>query len=205
MINTRIANGKGAENFAEVDSYNSVKVNLSEKELPAIGTQNRRRYYSETLSATNVDGSVTPQTFEIASDTTGEFDIIIQQIIMIMSDGTQSPAKYGALSALTNGVDLFIEEGGEITYLLEAAKTGGTLLVQSGLPNPFGSGTGVNVMSNWATNDDALVVTIDLERIVPGGLRLGRGVRDRFCFVVNDDLTGLSDQFLTFQGYKLYK
>jgi len=205
MINTRIANGKGVENFAEVDSYNSIKVNLSEKELPAIGTQNRSRYFTQTLSGMNVDGSVTPQVFELASDVAGEADIYIEKIILIVADASCVPNKYGAVTALTNGVDLFIEEGGTTTYLLSSATTGGELVIQSGIPSPFGAGTSVNVLSKYLTNDDALVVTLDIGNSIPNGLRLGRGVRDRICFVVNDDLTGLTEHFLVFQGYKLFK
>ena len=205
MIVTELRDGTGDGNGARVDKNNSLRVNHSIPELDPIGTVNRIRYYKSEMLNTNVDGSVTPVEFELFSDDTSTYDIFLQRIILIMSDGTQSPSKYGALPALTNGVDLYIEQGGEKTYLLEKAKTGGNLLIQSGLPTPFGASTSVNVLPKWDSNNDALVVTMDLHNLLPDGVRLGRGVKDRIVFVVNDDLTGLTEQFLTLTGHKIYE
>jgi len=206
MIDVKITNGAGDSTPAKVDKYNSIKVNISEPEIPETGTQNRKRFFSETVSGMNVDGSVTSQTFDLTSDATNNYDIKINNIVLVLSDSAINPKNYGNVSPLTNGVDLLVKEGGDTTYLVEKAKTGGNLLAQSGLPSPFGSGTGVNVLSNWSTNDDALVVTWDITQIMGGqGIRLGRGIRDKICFCVNDDLTGLVEHFIIFQGYKLYE
>jgi hypothetical protein len=195
----------------DIDGSGALKTYTGFGPLSKSGVPNRARYLTGVLGSTgidsgtlnmNVDGSVTDQIFYVSSHP--DYDIFIQSIILVIADSAVAHSNYGNVSALTNGVDLIFQESGEETFLLKEAKTGGQVLVQSGLNVPFGDGATVNELTNWTGTTDAQVIQWPVATFVPNGLRLGRGNKDRIEFQVHDDLTGLTEHTLRVFGYRLF-
>ena len=178
---------------------------------PAAGTSNRTQFLTGNLGSTglgfgttnlNVDGSVTPQSFYVEAAT--DYDIHIQQINIIIIDGSISHSKFGAITALTNGFDIYATESGNQTYFIQNAKTGGEVIVQSGIGKPFGDAATAFIIPNFSGNSDGMIITIPVFQFVPDGLRIGRGTSDRLTAVVKDNLTGLDGLQVVVFGYKNY-
>ena len=176
--------------------------------LPA-GTPNPHQYLAGALGSTglgsgsinqNVDGSTTPQGFYIEAHS--DYDIHIMQITIVVGDGSVTHNKFGAISELTNGWDLLLTEAGVDTALITKAKTGGELILQSGLGRPFGAGADSFELTAYSGALDAQIVTIPIGQFIPNGLRIGRGTTDRLVATVNDDLTGLTDLSALVYGFK---
>lgn len=197
---------------ADIDPDGGLYSTSLEGALPPVGSQNRRRPFIERVDIHQggTNGSVTPVTYDLLSaDTTGTFDYYIQSIIHVISDGTQNYSKYGAIAALTNGVDMFTEIGGDTDYLYQSVKTGGECLLWATTATLFPADPGT--ITSWASNDNALVAVFDLNELIPptgggiGGIRIGRGTLDALKFTVNDNLTQLSDHFVFVKGFRLYE
>lgn len=202
-INAEIKDGLGNGYAAEVAYTHAIKTYIDTPPLSPVGTKNRKRFFKETTTPLLVNGSVTP--FEYAINPSNDYDIYITRIVWVVSDGTQNLSKFGALTALTNGCDLVVRELGTDTYLIDKAKTGGDLIVGSGMFSVFGSGTSVNVVTSWASASDALIAIFDIASIMGEGIRIGRGSKDKIFIKINDNLTALDDHFVEFFGYKLYE
>lgn len=204
-LNVKIKDGDGTGNTCFVNSFRALRVTNHVPELQPSGSLNRKRLHSEVLSGLNVDGSTIPVEFKIEGDQTEEYDLFITRIVITISDGTTSHSKYGAISKLSNGTDFYVVENGVKTFLIEKAKTGGELIVKSGMFSPYGDGSTVGEVTSWSSNDNAQVVVMDFNQIITGGLRIGRGTFDYFGATVNDNLTALSDHFVQVIGYRLYE
>lgn len=223
-IKHRIVDGNGGGSEAQVTDYHALVVAsvpatasvLSDLTTSLKGTSlsgedtTIPRYYNTQLSlnggGVNVDmvgdGSVTPLHFWITSEELA--DIIINQIVIVLADNTVATNKFGALAALTNGWELKVTQNGVDTFIIEKAKTGGEILVQSGMNNPFGTGGDVNEITMFVGSDDALITTIPLDRYIPGGLRLTHGTTDKITAIVNDNHIGLTQLRVRCIGYKQY-
>lgn len=204
-IKTVIAAGNGTGDTAHVNEYRALRVTNFPAELLPTGTINRKAIHSSVLAGLNVNGSVLPVEFKIEGDPEEKYDLFITRIVITISDTTTSHNKYGAINKLQTGTDFYIVENGEKTLLMSEVKTGGELIVKSGMFSAYGDGTTVNEVTSWAANDNAQVVVMDFNQIIKGGLRLGRGTFDYFGVMVNDNLTSLSDHFIQVIGYKLYE
>jgi len=207
-INVNIQDPKSSV-LAKVTKNLALTVTDIDGELPPLGKPNRKSIFIRKLDSvgdgtgtTNqaVDGSSTNQRFFLNADNENDIHIIAAEIVI--KDSSISHDKFGALNALTNGFDLKIRESGVETTLLDSVKTGGDLILQSGLFNPFGSGSELNEIPVTGVSEGAQVVTFVFGQLVPEGLRLGRSSFDRLESIVKDDLTGLIDFFVLAMGYK---
>lgn len=211
MLKTQLVGGTGKSIEAQVSDYNALSTHVLTAPLQSIGTKNRMVPFVTKIDLHNggTDGSVTPVDYTLlVSDASSEFDYYVQSIVLVISDGTQNYSKYGAIAALTNGVDLYSTIRGDIDYIMEGAKTGGEVLIWAAMDEIFP--TNPAIISGWSTNDDALVSIFDIKAMIPGtgglsGLRIGRGTKDSLTFTVNDNLTALSDHFIFVKGFKLYE
>jgi hypothetical protein len=208
-INIQDGGGNGRKAF--VDAYNALCVSLRDPAIPDVGEPSRLQYYNAIVGSTgadsgttnmNVNGGSTSQEFYIESN--NNYDIRIMQIVIVFSDTAVAHNNFGNVGALTNGWDLIIKESGVETKIINAAKTGGQVIAQSGLTNAYGNGTTSFELSNWTGTEDAQTVVIDAARLVPGGIRIGRGTKDRLISRVNDDLTGLVEFTVRVLGYRHY-
>lgn len=208
----KIKSGGGKKgNHAKVTDNDAVQVALVLPDLPPSGTPPRRRPFTAKIDIHNggTNGSVTPVEYTLVeSDPTNTFNYWVQTITVVISDGTQNYSKYGALAALTNGIDIFSEIQGTTDYLARGAKTGGELLILAASGEIFP--TNPAAITGWSTNDDALVAVFDLNEQIPeagglSGIEIGRGTFDKLCIRINDNLTALSDHFVIVKGFKLYE
>ena len=212
-LNVNIEDGGGSERQAKVDKNNALVTSVVESDVPPIGEPNRFQYFTSLLSVDgavrpninsltdmNVDGSTTSQTFFLQSQE--EFDIHIMTLIIVIADNAVVHNNFGNISALSNGWDLAIIESGEEQKIIDAAQTGGQVLLQTGMFAPYGNGATVNELVNHTGGTDAQTIQLPLWQLVPGGLRLGRGTQDRIVSTINDDLTGLNEFTVRCLGYK---
>jgi hypothetical protein len=189
-----IVNGEGGQKrSALVDNNFALRTAAAVPEVLPSGTPNRARYFNDFLyNGLNpemaVDGSVTPVEYAIAASE--EYDLYITKLIILIASGQIQNNKFGDLPALTNGWSLYVVEQGLTTFILDAVTTTGELTIESG-----GVATS---LANWnPANDNARSIVVDLANAFPfetqRGLRIGRGSRDKFAALVQDDLSGLSE------------
>jgi len=168
--------------------------------LPKQGIRSRLRYFTQITTGMNIDGSVTPQEFDLATSQPG-FDIKIMGISIFIADSSVDHSKFGDIPALANGWDLKIREAGEDLFLINKAQTGGEVIAQAGGARPFGSDATSFTLSKVTAITDAQLVWIPIREYVPNGIRIGRGTEDKLMAIVNDDLTGLTEFSVTVFGY----
>lgn len=191
---------------AEVNGEGSLSVSVIERDTPNIGATSRYQYFSALLGSTgadsgttnmNVNGAVTPQTFYVPAYT--DYDGRITKIVIVMVDGSIAYNKFGAVAALANGFSISLIDAGVETFIINAAKTTGELITTSGEALSF------NTLANFnATNENAFILEIDIDKLVPGGIRIGRGTLSKVVARVADDLTGLTSLTVRLLGYKHY-
>lgn len=211
MIRVQLQDGTGDKREARITSSNALLVASTTSDVPPVGTPNKFRYFNSLLGSTgadsgitnmNVDGSVTKQVFCINSSP--DYDIHIMGIVIVIADTAVVHNKFGNIAALTNGWDLKFYEQGEPTNIMNAAKTGGEVIAQSGFGHAFGNGGVSFELSNWTGTTDAQGIYLDLANIIPDGLRIGRGTTDRIDSGINDNLTGLTEFTVRALGYRHY-
>lgn len=210
-VSFNLEDGLNTNKKAAVDAYNALCVSLRDPAIPAIGEPSRLRYFNDIVGSTgagsgttnmNVDGSSTAQEFYIAADP--DYDIRVMSIIIVIADSAIVHSNFGNVGALTNGWDLTMTEAGLDTKIISAAKTGGQVIAQSGLTNAYGDGATSFELTNWTGTEDAQTIVIDVAKLVPGGIRIGRGTKDRLRSIVNDDLQGLTEFTVRALGYRHY-
>jgi hypothetical protein len=204
-----IKDGTGSKREAKVDSRHALEVAVVIPDTPDEGAPNRLRYFSGLVGSTgtdsgvtsmNVDGSGTPAEFFIGSDP--EFDIKITRAIIFIEDSNQSNKTFGFLTELSIGWDLKIEESGEETILIDKAKTNGEVLFQVSPPIFGTNDKALNNIGDTTGTNQGFLVDFDIEKAVPGGVRLGRGTQDKIVSVINDSLLGLTDFTVRLIGYR---
>lgn len=205
-----IADGTGTNFKAKVTNQHELLVTQSSNpSFPDPTSANQLQYYSKLLGSTgsdsgitnmNVDGSSNPVEFFIKAEP--EFDIRIMNIVITIIDGVINHNKFGAISILANGFDLSVTEQGQDTFIIEKAKTNGEILQKSGTLNFFGNSTSVNVIPNFSSANDALIINIPISQYIPGGFRIGINGVDSLQVTINDDLEGLVDMSVRALGYK---
>ena len=151
----------------------------------------------------NVDGSTTPEEFFIKA--VQDSDIHILAIIIVFADSLIAHNNFGNVSPLANGWDLIVTESGDATPLIDKAKTGGEVIIQSGAFWPYGTGVDTWELSNFSGVSDAQLINLPVGEIIPGGIRLGRGTLDKITSIINDDLTGLINFEVRVIGYKHFR
>jgi len=182
---------------------------------PEPETPNIHRYCSGVLTLTgaqpygsagsnmNVDGSVTPQIFYM--DAQPDFDFHIMHFAIVLADLSVSHNLFGKLNPLVNGFSLRSIDEGVTSCIISNARTGGELIAQSGLTEPYGSEAKSWELTNWSdSGDDATTVAIPISRFMPNGIRIGRGTTTKIEAEVKDDLTGLSLFEIIYFGYRNY-
>jgi len=207
-VDTSIIDAKSKQHV-QVARNQSLTTNQVEPDLPPIGTKNVFRYFTQKLADEagltnmNVDGSTTPQEFFIKA--VQDSDIHILAVIVVIADSLIAHNNFGNIFPLTNGWDLIVTESGEETPLIEKAKTGGEVIIQSGAFWPYGTGVDTWELSNFTGVSDAQLINLPVGQIIPGGIRLGRGTIDKVTSIVNDDLTGLINFEVRVIGYRHFR
>jgi hypothetical protein len=141
-----------------------------------------------------VDGSSTNQDFYIKADPL--VDIYINSISVIIGDGGSPNLNgYGALSALTNGVEwiYFTQDEGE--YQLHDGIKSNLEFIRIGVnTGAIGDSTTAYLadVSGGGTEKSYMpIIDISESFGMPWGVRLVKGTTDKIVFRIKDDLTGL--------------
>lgn len=198
MIDVQLTDGRGRSNRAKVNGEGELSVVVHphpprDEEISALPFRN----YFE-LSGSNdmtVNGSVNSQDFVI--NAAQDFDIYIKSISVVIGDGgTPALNKFGALSALTNGVEwvYFTQEQGEY-QLHEGIKTNLEFIRLAVDTAAIGTGTDAFLADvSGGGTEKSYLPNIDIAETygMPYGLRLTKGSTDKLIFRVKDDLTGLT-------------
>jgi|GEM_PF-6895264 len=159
-----------------------------------------RQYFTDTgvsggTSDMNVNGSTNFVDYYISAQS--KYDVYIKYITVEIGDGG-SPAlnKFGALTALSNGVSFYWDTQTEPLYELhEGIKTNKEFIRIAS--DTAGIGTGVDAfladVSGGGT-EKSYLPNMDCAEIygLPWGLRLRKGTNDKLIFRVQDNLSGLS-------------
>lgn len=159
-----------------------------------------RQYFTDNgiKSGSNimrVDGSTNYVDFCISSSS--DYDIYIKYITVEIGDGgTPALNKFGALTALTNGVAFYWDSQIEPLYELhEGIKTNKEFIRIAS--DTAGIGTGLDAfladVSGGGT-EKSYLPNMDMNEIygLPWGLRLKRRTNDKIIFRIQDNLTGLT-------------
>jgi hypothetical protein len=141
------------------------------------------------------DGSVSYADFYITASP--DYDIYIKYITVEIGDGgSPSLNKFGALSALTNGVAFLWDTQQEPEYILhEGIKTNKEFIRVASDTGAIGTGVEAYLADvSGGGTEKSYLPNMDMKEIygLPWGLRLKKGTLDRLIFRVQDNLTNLS-------------
>ena len=135
-----------------------------------------------------VDGSTTNADFVISAD--ADYDYFIKAINIKLADAGAKFNLFGALTALTNGVEF-----------LWQSQAVGELVIHDGIKDNLEwfrlaniSPTIIDLSGGGA---DAVVVTVDMKILFSSnwGVRLQKGTNDKLIFRVRDNLSAGLDEF----------
>lgn len=197
-IKTKLLDGTGSSNFAKVDDEGAVHT-IEHPHPPLVEEESVLPYrmrFTNDLGDTdmNVDGSTTFVDFHV--DSSPDFDIFIKTIFVEIGDnGSPALNKFGALTALSNGVAWIYFNQFEGEYILHEGIKTNKEFIRIGI-DTHGIGTGVDAyladVSGGGTEKSYLPI-IDLSEMygLRYGVRLRRNTTDKLVFRIQDDLTGL--------------
>ena len=150
---------------------------------------------THSTASMNVDGSSTPVVFAVKPDGVQKGDLV--RMILDLRDNTAMDFEsFGGISALTNGCVIRINNGDGTYRHLNNFKSNGDIIEQafdhSFLTNNGGSGRGFTARLTWGGPSKHGVV-----------IRLNSARGESLEFVVQDNLTGLTQMHWSCQGHEL--
>jgi hypothetical protein len=198
MIEFRLSDGRGGKHAAKVNGEGELSVVVhphppkdeEESALPF-----RERFSTDAgATAMAVNGSVTNAEYSIRAQE--GFDIYIKHISVVIGDnGSPALNKFGALSALSNGVKwTWDNRTVGVIELHDGIKTNLEFIRTGNMTAGVGDGTTafLSDVSGGGT-EASYLPQIDLAGLfgMPYGVRLRKGSSDRMTFTVRDDLSTL--------------
>lgn len=170
-----------------------------------------RQYFTDNGTSTgsndlSINGSSTSQDFYISASE--DYDIYVKYISAEIGDGgSPSLNKFGALTALTNGVAFywFTQEQGEYE-LHEGIKTNKEFIRISTDTGAIGTGVEAYLADvSGGGTEKSYLPNMDLSENygLPWGLRLKKGSTDKVIFRVQDNLTGLTTFNIVSYGIRI--
>ena len=157
-----------------------------------------RQYLTDDGMATGdkdmvVDGSTTAVEFWVNAGS--DDDRYITTLSFIIVDVNATLDKFGNVTALTNGCQLYYETLAQTITIHDALKTNFDFVrLCMGQP-AFGDAMTAFRASNVVGNSEGYIPVLDLRRLVPPfGIKLDRGTTQRLVLTVRDDCTGI-DRF----------
>jgi hypothetical protein len=197
MLDVKIHDGTGTGRYAKISEEGTLNVvvhphpPIGEPIAPLPFSQ-----YFENNGSNNmvVNGSVTPVEFSI--NAIQQRDIYIKSLTVQISDPGARLDRFGAITALTNGIKFFYKsnETGDIV-ISEAIQTNLDFFRDATGGKGFGSGA-----SSWLADiqggagEDTYFPEIDftIRFGLQWGLRLRKQTEDKLVFMVQDNLAGVS-------------
>jgi hypothetical protein len=201
MIKVHLSDGYGKGNRAKVNGEGELGV-VVHPHPPAdeiVTVLPFRQYFTTdgTSSGSNdmiVNGSTTAVDFYV--EAVPEYDIYINSISVEIGDsGSPNLNSFGALSALTNGIEWIYFNQDQAEYQLhDGIKTNKEFIRLSNLRGAFGDGSSAFLADvSGGSSTKSYLPSIDISENfgMPWGLRLQKGTTDKLIFRVRDALAGL--------------
>jgi hypothetical protein len=198
MIDFRLADGRGKNNFAKVNGEGEISV-VVHPHPPRDEEENALPFRARFLASAGssdmaVDGSTTPVEFYVSAN--DEKDIYLKYISVTIGDnGSPALNKFGAVSELANGVKWTWDSQDEGEIILHDGIKTNLEFIRTG--NDSGAvGTGAD---SWLSDvsgggtEKSYLPSIDLAELfgLAYGVRLRKGTNDRMTFTVRDDVSSL--------------
>jgi hypothetical protein len=199
MLNSHIVDGFGSGNRLRINGEGemNVVVHPHPPTDEAILTKPYRSRFATAAGATTmvVDGSSTNVEFTISSDT--DFDTYVKVISVIIGDGgTPTLNKFGALTALTNGVEIsFSTQDIGSSIIHDGIKTNLEFIRLGSLTGAIGTGADAYLADvAGGGSEKSYLPTIDLAQTfgLQYGIRLRKSSTDKIIIKIRDDLTALT-------------
>ena len=150
-----------------------------------------------------VNGSVTNQDFYVAAR---DYDVYINTIVFEIADAGAVLNQFGALAALTNGLEFYYFNQTQGKYTIESGlKTNYDMIKLANFQPAYGTGNAAFQLTNAITASEAYVGVIDLEDVfgLQWGLKLKKDTTDRVGFIVKDNITGLDAMTIKVYGIRV--
>jgi len=200
MITSRIIGDNGKQLKINGEGEISVNVHTHPPTDEVVESLPFRTYFENAGSNDMiVNGSSTPVEFSVNSD--ADFDYYIKSLSVKLADATSQFNEFGALTALSNGVDFewVSQRVGAIT-IHDGIKDNIEWFRLSNTPITINS-----IIDLSGGGADAIVVQIDLAQLFgnPWGVRLEKDTTDKLLFRVNDNLAGLDEFNIIAYGTKI--
>jgi hypothetical protein len=150
-----------------------------------------------------INGSVTNQDFYVAAR---DYDVYINTIVFEIADAGAVLNQFGALAALTNGLEFYYFNQTQGKYTIESGlKTNYDFIKLANFQPAFGTAANSFQLTNAITASEAYVGVIDLEDVfgLQWGLKLKKNTTDRVGFIVKDNITGLDAMTIKVYGIRV--
>ena len=198
MVDIRLADGRGKQNFAKVNGEGEISV-VVHPHPPRDEEENALPFRARFLdSAGSFDMAVDGSTNEVAYSVSAndEKDLYLKYISVTIGDnGSPALNKFGSISALTSGVSWTWDSQDEGSITLHDGIQTNLEFIRTG--NDTGAiGTGTDAfladVSGGGT-EKSYLPSIDLAELfgLAYGVRLRKGTNDKMTFTVRDDLSSL--------------
>ncbi len=176
--------------------------------LPPFGNTVQAIPFNEFFSDLNgvtdmrVDGSVTPEFFEIRPDTTR--DRYIKTVQFTIVDQNATLTQFGNIGNLANGTLFEWDRLGETVELATMISNYDHVRLAGGQP-AFGDGTAAFRASNVLGTSEAYIPLLDFQLIfgLPWGIRLAAGSDEVLRITVRDDTTGVDGYDALARGFEI--
>lgn len=162
---------------------------------PRAGVQIQERPMSEFFtdsggaSEMTVNGSVTPVEFNLQAD--GNRDRFVKSIIFTIVDSGATLSDFGAIGALTNGVQFEWNLQGEVVLIESALKSNYDFIRLAGGQPAFGDGITAFRANDIIGTSEGYMAALDITKQFgfAFGLRLSPQTEERLTIRVRDDLS----------------
>lgn len=199
MIKVTLVDGQGNDNWAAVNEEGELATvvhthpPLNEKvvSLPY------REYFTNSAGSNDMRVNGATNSVEFCLRAVPERDIWVKTISVIIADAGARLDRFGALTALTNGVKFsYISQSTGETILHEGIQTNLSFL-RLGTSSPTIGGADAFKADLSGGGADAYLPLIDMSATygMNYGLRLVKGSTDKLCFTVRDNLSTGLDRF----------
>ena len=195
----------GAQSITITDTGDTAHAIVGTYKIVSVNSATSVELERDPTDGTNETGiNYTHNTAYFTIDSVSGYDINIMKILIYIEDSTVSHATFGALAALSTGIDISVFENGQETFLVEKGKKFADLIQQTVLAAPFGDSVTSFELASVTGTADAQALPMDLGALIPGGIRLVRGTKDKLRVAVYDDLNGIDFFTVRVMGYRNY-
>lgn len=200
-VNAKIFDATGGRNGLRIDSDGTanVVVHPHPPKMEELRTLPFAQFFTSDGTSTGSNDMIVNATLANTSDfyikSDPVYDLYINRVTIQISDPGASLTKFGALTALTNGVQWFFKNSEVGTLTLSTAwKTNLDIFRDATHGKEFGDTSPWLVDIAGGAGEDTYFPVIDIEEAfgVQWGLLLKKNSDDRLGFSVRDNLTGLT-------------